>query len=75
MSHDKPMPTAGLLIAQLRKLPKNMPVDFSIIHPGWLGAMKPIQAFQVEVWNEKGNAGRKPYSKKCRASIYIGELP
>jgi hypothetical protein len=75
MMHDKPMVTARELIAALRKLPPDMPVSFMPIDGGWLGSMKPLHAFQVNVWNAKGNQPRKPYPKTARAEIYVGTLP
>lgn len=72
---DKPMVTARELIAALRKFPPDMPVAFHPIDAGWLGAMKPLHAFQVNVWNSKGNGARKPYPKTARAEIYVGVLP
>lgn len=72
---DKPMVTARELIAALRKLPADMPVEFHPIDGGWLGAMKPLRAFQVNVWTAKGNSTRKPYPKTARAQIYVGVLP
>jgi hypothetical protein len=65
--------TARDLIRELRKLPPDMPVEFTPINGAWLGASKPQRAFQVNVWTSNGNGAKKPYSKKCRAQIYIGD--
>lgn len=69
---DDPMKykTARQLIAALKKLPPDMPVSFLPVTSGW-----PLYAFQVNVWNRKGNSARKPYPKSAAAEIYVSVEP
>lgn len=64
--------TARQLIAALRKLPPDMPVEFKSVSGTWPG---PLYAFQVNVWSRKGNWARKPYPKSAIAEIYVSVEP